>query len=118
MKKYLHLVLALAMVSIVLAGCSRGERRNQTTATPEPAVSASTILPAAVDASPTPIAVEQSQILQPTQTVPPQPIVPSSTPTLAAPVVDQSDQIGSEVDALLNELDNLLNNTDTLPDSP
>ncbi len=33
-------------------------------------------------------------------------------------VVEQSDQIGSEVDALLNELDSLLNNTDTLPDSP
>lgn len=71
-----------------------------------------------MDASPTPMPVEQSQIVQPTQTVAPQPIVPSSTPTLAAPVVEQSDQIGSEVDALLNELDNILNNTDTLPDSP
>jgi hypothetical protein len=118
MKKYLYIALALAMVSILLAGCSLGERRNRTTATPEPALPASTILPAVVDASPTPAPVEQSQIVQPTQTILPPPIVLSSTSTLAAPVVEQSDQIGSEVDALLNELDSLLNNTDTLPDSP
>ena len=119
MKRYLSLVLALAIVSIPLAGCSRAEGRNRATATPESALPASaTILPAAVDASPTPVPAGQSQMIQPTQTVPPQPIVPSSTPTLAAPVVEQSDQIGSEVDALLDELDSLLNNTDTLPDPP
>jgi hypothetical protein len=118
MKKYLYIALALATVSILLAGCSLGERRNRATATPEPALPASTVLPAVVDASPTPAPVQQSQIVQPTQTVQLPAAMPSPTSTLAAPVVEQSDQIGSEVDALLNELDNLLNSTDTLPDSP